>query len=679
MSTAGNNLNMFSLTRVSLTMGPSLGFFFFLNSALMNLRPDIVDKNGRVVDIPNARIHDRYDFIVVGGGTAGAVVASRLSENANWTVLLLEAGADEMPVTDMPLLFPALQLTPFDWQFKSQPGENYCLAMKEGRCNWPRGKVLGGSSVLNAMLYIRGNKRDYDQWESMGNPGWGFKDVLPYFKKSENMTISEYRNDPYHGTDGYLTIEHFRYHSPMAQWFLQAGQDLGYKTRDVNGKTQTGFTLSHGTLREGLRCSTAKAFLRPARGRPNLHVSLHSMVEKILINEQTKEAHGVVFNKYGTRRTVHANKEIILTAGSVQSPQLLLLSGVGPADHLHEVGIDVIVDSPGVGQNMQDHIAMGACTYLYDPPEEFHNKTCGFILPKVFTTEVVNDFTQNKEGPVYWLPECEVMAFVKTKYTSQVDDHPDIQLFLAAYADNTDGGIFSKKATGVRDDVFAAVHEHIIYRDSYSILPLLLRPRSKGYIKLKDKNPYSHPLIYPNYFSDPHDLKVMVEGAKIGYALKDTPTMKRLNAQFNDMVIPGCKQHKFLSDDYWACQAKHYTFTIYHPVGTTKMGPDNDREAVVDPRLRVRGVKNIRVADGSIMPTIVSGNTNAPIIMIAEKACDLIKEDWRVEEAKMEKSEKPTDYIFVRREHEHHIKDPVVGDTIAKIPGHWKQEDFWKK
>lgn len=373
----------------------------------------------------------------------------------------------------------------------------------------------------------------------------------------------------------------------MVNWFLAAAREMGYEIRDVNGEYQTGFTLSHGTLRDGLRCSTAKAFLRPCSKRPNLHFSLMTMAEKVLFNEDTLQATGVLLNKFGIMKKVYSEREVILSAGSLQSPQLLMLSGIGPKDHLEEMGIKPLVDSPYVGKNLQDHVALGGCTFLYTPPEEYINKTCGFELPNVFSDETIKSFVQKKEGPIYWLPECEVMGFVNTKYQNPAEDWPDIQYFFASYADNTDGGLFSKRTAGITDDVYSAVFEELIYKDAFSVIVLLLRPRSRGMLLLKDKNPKSHIKIYPNYYSDPYDLDVVVslifccfqfyfkclfcysqvEGAKLAYKMLTSKEMSKYNATYNHYRIPGCHHFEFLSDEYWACQAKHYSLTIYHPVG----------------------------------------------------------------------------------------------------------------
>ncbi|XP_060815120.1 glucose dehydrogenase [FAD, quinone]-like [Bombus pascuorum] len=627
MSSAGR----ISTLRIAMSYGPELSFLVLLRMLIGMYRPDIVSYGTRVKPTTLSDLRDSYDFIIIGGGTAGSVLANRLSENENWTVLLLEAGVDENDLSEIPILFPILQLTSMDWQFKTEPSNNYCKAMKANVCNWPRGKVLGGSSVLNAMIYVRGNKKDYDDWQKMGNPGWDYESVLPYFKKSEDMKIKEYQDSPYHRTGGYMTIGYFNYRSSVTDYLIQAGTEMGYDVVDVNGPTQTGFSFSHVTVRDGLRCSTAKAFLRTASKRKNLHIGIRSMVEKILVNENGKTAYGVQFQVGSRRRTVKTSREVILSAGAIQSPQLLMLSGIGPRDHLEQLDIPVVHETPGVGRNLQDHVAIGGLNYLVTKPANITDPVSfSFNLMRSVNARALSSFVRERTGPLYTTNVAEGIAFINTKYANKSEDYPDIQLFISSTSDNTDGGLFSKRDCNLMDDFYAHLFENILYQDSYTIMPLLLRPRSRGYIKLRSKDVNQQPIIVPNYFDDPHDLDVLAEGAKFIYDMSKTNTMKELKAEPNPNRIPQCSSFEFPSLDYWRCFARYYTLTIYHPSGTCKMGPSTDKMAVVDARLKMHGVNGLRVIDTSIMPTITSGNTNAPTIMIAEKAADMIKEDWKI-------------------------------------------------
>ncbi|XP_078051782.1 glucose dehydrogenase [FAD, quinone]-like, partial [Augochlora pura] len=498
--------------RIGITTVFEIPILILLEVMILLYRPDIGDYQSRVKPMSVLNLRDEYDFVVIGAGSAGSVIANRLSENGNWTVLLLEAGSNEPEISDVPLMTTLMQSTPQNWRFKTEPSKEYCQAMNDRQCNWPRGKVLGGSSVLNALLYVRGNKKDYDNWEKLGNPGWNYDSVLPYFKKSEDMRIEEYENSSYHQTGGYLTVEHFRYRTPVENYIVKAVTEVGYNIVDVNGPTQTGVTYSEGTLRDGLRCSTAKAFLRPASKRKNLDVSIHSTVEKILISEEVdaKTAYGVQFRVGLINHKIRAKREVILSAGTIQSPQLLMLSGIGPKDHLNATGLHTVHDAPGVGQNLQDHVSIGGMIYLVDPATNYTKEDpFAYNLFKSYTEKAVKDFAINHTGIMYSLPLVEAMAFINTKYANETEDHPDIQIFLSSMSDVSNGGLFIKSTMNIKDDFYAYMYENIIYKTSYTGYPLLLRPRSRGYVKLRSGDVNDHPIIVPNYFQDPHDLNVL--------------------------------------------------------------------------------------------------------------------------------------------------------------------------
>ncbi|XP_038217471.1 glucose dehydrogenase [FAD, quinone]-like isoform X2 [Zerene cesonia] len=595
-------------------------FIPMLVAAIAYYQFDQNDPEGRPADIGDARILPEYDFIIIGAGSAGAVVASRLSEIGHWNVLLLEAGGDETEISDVPLLAGYLQLSKLDWKYKTEPQGTSCLAMEGGRCNWPRGKVLGGSSVLNYMLYLRGNKKDYDIWESQGNKGWGYKDVLYYFKKSEDNQNPYLAQTPYHSTGGYMTVAESPYHTPLVSSFIEAGLEMGYLNRDINGENQTGFMVAQGTLRRGSRCSTSKAFLRPAKDRTNLHIAMNSFVTKVLIDPRTKIAFGVEFIRNKMVYRIRARKEVIVSAGTINSAQILQLSGIGPAEELAKHRIPLIQNLQ-VGKNLQDHIGLGGLAFMI-------NKPMSIVEHRLHTVSTLMQYAVLGEGPLTIMGGVEGLGFVNTKYVNASDDFPDIEFHFISGSTNSDGGEQLRKVHGLTEKFYDAVFRPINNMDVWSIIPMLLRPKSKGYIQLRSANPYDYPYIYPNYLTDEMDVKTLVEGVKIAVAVSRTKAFQRYGSMLNHHLFPACRSLPRYSDAYWECMIRQYTCTIYHPVGTAKMGPYWDPEAVVDPELKVYGVKNLRVIDGSIMPNLVSGNTNAPIIMIGEKGSDMIKEFW---------------------------------------------------
>lgn len=498
-----------TLLRISFSRPASVLMLLLLDGMIWLQRPDIVDFHNRIQDIPPEFIYDVYDFVIVGGGSAGATLAARLSEVCDWDVLLLEAGPDETYISDIPFVYPVLQKSKLDWQFKTMPNQSFCQAMENDQCAWPRGKVLGGSSVLNAMMYIRGNPGDYDEWESFGNIGWSWNDVLPYFIKMENVRDPKIANKPWHGTTGPLTVELFKNRSALYPFFVEAAKQMGEVWADeMNGPSQLVFGPLHGSIRDGLRCSTNKAYLRPVGMRKNLHVSLNTMVEKVLIDPEEKRAYGVMFNKDNRQRYVLATKEVILSAGSLNSPHLLMLSGVGPRKELEEHDIEVIHDSPGVGQNLQDHVGTGGLVYLITNP----NKTGPLsenMLESVGKASIEN-FLFNNSGILMSLPICEVMGFITTKYSPPNSTRPEIQLFLAAETDVSDGGTWAAYGSSFTYKYYAENFGNWVYHDSFLCLPLLLRPLSRGYLKLTSKDPYTKISIYPNYFAVRRDVETLV-------------------------------------------------------------------------------------------------------------------------------------------------------------------------
>lgn len=379
--------------------------------------------------------------------------------------------------------------------------------------------------------------------------------------------------------------------------FPQAGKQLGYPNVDLNGGLQAGFAVPQGTIRRGARCSTAKAFLGPARGRPNLHVVTFSYVTKVLINGE-RRAVGVQFERFSLQHVVYARSEVLLSAGSINSPQLLMLSGIGPAEHLQQLGIPVIQDLP-VGKNLQDHI-YPAVPFTVD-------RKVSLVQRRIVTLPNVISYLTLGRGPLTALGGVEGLAFIKTKFANHSDDWPDFQIHMLTGSLNSDDGQTFRRVQGVTKELYEQVYVPLQQYDSMSMYPVLLRPKSRGYIKLRSSNPNDPPIINPRYLTHPDDIHAMVDAMRISIAVGQAPAYREFNAQLFSTVFPGCEIYKLYSDPYLACAARVYTSTIYHPVGTCRMGAYDDPRTVVDPQLRVKGIKGLRVIDASIMPYIISG------------------------------------------------------------------------
>jgi len=492
------------------------------------------------------------------------------------------------------------------------------LGMDGLQCNWPRGKVIGGSSVLNYMIYTRGNRRDFDNWANLGNEGWSYDDILPYYKKLEDFTIPEYQNPKYHGTGGYLTVGYAPYRTKLAEAVVNASIQYGMPYVDYDGATQTGVSYLHVTMKNGVRASSSRAYLHPIKGRSNFHIRKLTMVKRVIIDPNTKQTKAVEFVANGRTYTIGVNKEVILAAGAINSPQLLMLSGVGPKKHLTQVGIPVIRNLK-VGYNLMDHIAGGGLTFTIEKPYSIRTED-------VLKREALVQFLSHHQGPLSLPGGCEALTFTDLKNPHDPDGYPDMELLFQA------GSIVSdpllRRNFGITDEIYDSVYKPIEGKHSFMVLPMLLRPKSKGRIVLQNNDYKTKPHIFPNYFAYQEDADTIVEGIKLAINISKQPALQEIGTRLHDIPIPACQHLGFGTNKYWECQARHFTFTIYHQSGTCKMGPQTDKMAVVDPRLRVYGIKGLRVADASIMPEVPAAHTNAPTFMIAEKASDMIKEDW---------------------------------------------------
>jgi len=528
------------------------------------------------------RLFDSYDYVIIGAGSAGSTIANRLGEDYRLRILILEAGpADTSFLLKMPAGFASLgDRSPYNWRYETVP-QVHC---NNRRMYWPRGKTLGGSSSINAMLYVRGHASDYDHWRQLGNQGWAYEDVLPFFKKAEN---NERGGDNYHGAGGPLNVADQTDPASISEAFVKAAEQAGHKRlTDFNGAEQQGVGFYQVTQKSQERWSTASAYLRPAveRNKNNVHVVTGALVERIILDKN--HAMGVRYVVNGRDEVARAEREIVLCGGAVNSPQLLMLSGMGPADHLTSVGIRPLFDMPGVGGNLQDHLdaaILQSCKTrdTYDSAN------------KLWT---LLQYKMNKKGPGT-SPIAESGGFISTQGGLAA---PDVQLhFLPALV--VDHGRTRMKKNG------------------YTLHVCALRPESAGTIRLKSKDPKEHPLIDANYLAAAKDLETLKAGVKMG---RDILAQSGMDPYRANEMEPGPAARTDAELEQWIrarCE------TIYHPVGTCKMGPDNDPMAVVDHECKVRGIEGLRVVDASVMPSLIGGNTNAPTIMIAERVASYMQ------------------------------------------------------
>ncbi|XP_031786034.1 glucose dehydrogenase [FAD, quinone]-like [Nasonia vitripennis] len=557
--------------------------------------------------------YEEFDFIVVGAGSAGCVVANRLSEIHDWKILLLEAGDEAPGITDIPGLLSLLQKSSVDYAYKSQPEPMSCQAEPNSQCEFYSGKMMGGTSSLNVMLYVRGSKYDFDNWAALGNTGWSWNEVLPYFLKSEDQRDKEVlqQNPEYHSRGGYLTVERQIYYDENERALLEAWQELGYSEIDYNTGELIGTARMQYTKIDGARQSTNGAFIRPIRGqRHNLHIRVNSRVTKVLIDPNTRQTTGVEYvDKSGNLKRVYARKEVILSAGSIATPKLLMLSGIGPYHDLLEVGIPVVQDLP-VGHNVQNHVGMGPISV------KLSNSSSHITSIEKMQNDVTL-WLNSRRGAMTNVIFLDNIAFYRTSQETDPRAVPDIKINFVKFMDNS--------KTSFTDTKYISLP----YYNGFTFLPQLLAPKSRGFIKLDPVDPvWNEPRIHANHLVDERDMRALIEGVQISNQLLNTNVFRQMGYTLTKTPAPECDHIPFDTYEYYECYARQHTTVIYHLVSSCKMGPDNDPESVVDPRLRVRGISGLRVIDASIMPVIVRGNPNAPIIMIGEKGSDMIKEDW---------------------------------------------------
>ncbi|ETN58960.1 glucose dehydrogenase [Anopheles darlingi] len=520
-----------------------------------------------------------------------------------------------------------LQHSSVDWEYHVQRSIKASLGSRNGTY-WPRGRTLGGSGAINAMAYIRGNRRDYDRWQTqLGNDGseWSWSKVLEHFRKSENLNVPELLVDgtPYHGTGGYLNVENIDNSDPLYGVIEQASSELGYPwLTDFNRDRHIGYGRAQFTVIGATRCSPAKAFLTPAKARSNLHVIKHALATSIVIDKQKNVAQGVNFivGPHEQPLTVRARKEVIMSAGAINTPQLLMLSGIGRKEELQHFDISLRADLP-VGRNLHDHVAI-SLFYKF-------NALNGTTVEDATFAQVdsLYEFTmRNRSRAVRFMGDLGVMAFYNT--VNATDPHPDVQVMnIGVPRGGGYGELLAynfEYSQPIVDSIRQANREAILL---YSHI-ILLKPKSRGRLRLASANPRVHPLIDANYLAQEEDLRTLVRAVRTEQRLLKTNAFRMAGAELVQLNIPGCAHFQYDSDEYWECYVRYMTVTTYHPVGTAKMGHGEDPEAVVDARLRVKGVKGLRVIDASIMPEIVSGNTNAPTIMIAEMGADFIKQEY---------------------------------------------------
>eukprot|EP00914_Ancora_sagittata_P010169 GHVO01019574.1.p1 GENE.GHVO01019574.1~~GHVO01019574.1.p1 ORF type:complete len:634 (+),score=76.07 GHVO01019574.1:425-2326(+) len=559
-------------------------------------------------------IEKSYDIIIVGGGTSGAVLASRLTEDSDKTVLLLEAGESPRDDEDVDIPINADHIrgekSDYDWYYPTTPQKFSSKGHIDGKSHISSGRGLGGSSLINYMQYLRGSRHDYDDWANNGATGWGYKDVLPYFIKSEDNHNGPYVQSVFHGFGGRVAVADINL-SPLNKIMTAAFKEHKINKKDINGKSHFGYSQVQATIKNGLRWSTYRSFLKRAMDRPNLQIVTGANVQKVLF--EGRKAIGVQVIHKGNVVTTRAEKEVILCAGTVGSTRLLLLSGIGPKAHLGALKMPIVADLP-VGENLQDQV-------IADPVEYF--TTYGVSVTPAKAENFLSAWAYSIFGTgMKMSPRFrEGIAFVKTRHQPPHIKYPLISLSILSNVE-----VYNAEKLNIKEDVWDALHGNPPSREGFTILPTLLHPRSKGTIRLKSSNPEDPVLINPNYLAEDVDVKILAEGVQYARRIAGTQAMKDWGFEIPERKLPECEKYGNFTMQYIECLLRRVTIPGNNPVGTCKIGAKGDPTAVVDPLLRVRGVKGLRVVDSCIIPASMSSNLYATQIMIAEKAADIIRE-----------------------------------------------------
>ncbi|XP_072399482.1 LOW QUALITY PROTEIN: glucose dehydrogenase [FAD, quinone]-like [Diabrotica undecimpunctata] len=557
-----------------------------------------------------------FDFIIIGAGAAGSLVANRLSEVEDWKILLIEAGGYGNNVTDIPNMYFEVEYTKYNWGFVSVPQKTACLGMVDNTCAMARGRGIGGTTLVNGLVYSRGSSLDFDRWaHQVEDPRWSYKNVLPVFKRTEKFNYRDRRapvNTPIHGYQGLLNVEYHLPRSPQLEAWLEAHEELGLPIGDYNAGTGLGASPAQINTRNGRTEDAGTAFVLPALKRKNLRVLTYSYVTRILIDEY-KVARGVTFTHKGQNFIAKASKEVIVSAGTFQTPQLLMLSGIGPKDHLNALNIPVIQDL-AVGSTLRDHACFYGLTF-----------STNYTEPIVPLENYVGQFLKGV-GPLAAPGNNQGVAFYESQYTRGTG-YPDIEImFIPSNATND----LSQRAFRLTNQTYEDVWKYIDRTRSFVLYIVSLHSNSIGTVRLRSKNPFDYPLIDNRFLSDPgnRDLRRIHEGILIMMRLARTKAMRSIDTKLQGGPLRACSQYVYQSRDYWFCAIRQMTMNLYHPVGTTPMGPNPHLGDVVDSECRVHGVQGLRVVDGSVFPFTLAGHPMAPIALVAEMVSDFIKNQY---------------------------------------------------